>query len=228
MGWLSGFLTSSIGRKIIMSLSGLFLILFLVVHLLGNLQLLKNDGGEAFNVYAYFMTHNPLIKIISYSLYLLILVHAIQGTLLWLDNRKAKGKKYAIQVNNGLNVFSKYMMHFGLIIFIFLMIHLYQFWLQMKLGNLEMVQYPDTNHLVANLYAPCLAVFADLKFVIFYVLCMMILSFHLWHGFSSAFQTLGINHQKYNSFIKWIGIIYAIIIPFGFAWIPVSMFLNHN
>ena len=77
MSWFSNFLTSSIGKKLLRSLTGLFLILFLKVHLLGNLQLLKNDGGESFNVYAHFMTHNPLIMLISYGNYFFILMHFV-------------------------------------------------------------------------------------------------------------------------------------------------------
>ena len=86
MSWITDFFTSSIGRKIIMSLTGIFLILFLLIHLIGNLQLLAGDGGEAFNVYAYFMTHNPLIKSISYGLYFFILLHSVVGILLWWKN----------------------------------------------------------------------------------------------------------------------------------------------
>ena len=83
MSWITNFLTSSIGRKLIMSLTGLFLIQFLLVHLVGNLQLLIDDNGEAFNIYANFMTTNPVIKTVSYLLYAGILLHAIQGLLLW-------------------------------------------------------------------------------------------------------------------------------------------------
>ena len=97
MGWFSKFLTSSIGRKLVMALTGIFLTLFLAIHLLGNLQLLQNDGGQAFNVYAYFMTHNPLIKTVSYLLYASILLHAVQGILLWRDNKAARGpNRYAV------------------------------------------------------------------------------------------------------------------------------------
>ena len=93
MHWIRSFLTSTIGQKLVMSLTGLFLILFLVVHLAGNLQLLNDDGGEAFNTYAYFMTHNPLIKTISYGLYAFILIHSIQGIALKIANRKARPKR---------------------------------------------------------------------------------------------------------------------------------------
>ena len=102
MNWLINFLfKSSIGQKVVMSLSGLFLIIFLIVHLLGNLQLLSDDGGMSFNTYTYFMTHNPVIKLVSYLLYLTILLHTIQGLSLWVRNRKAKGQGYAVTTNTG-------------------------------------------------------------------------------------------------------------------------------
>ena len=98
MNWFVRFLTSSIGKKLIMSLTGLFLCLFLVVHLAGNLQLLLDDGGEAFNIYAYMMTHNPLIKAVSYGTYFFIILHAIQGIILAIQNRKARSSRYAVTV----------------------------------------------------------------------------------------------------------------------------------
>ena len=100
--WFANFLTSSIGKKLLMSLSGLFLILFLPVHLIGNLQLLTKDAGVSFNLYSYFMTHNPLIKTVSYLLYFSILLHTIQGLLLWRKNKKARGNiGYAVSALRG-------------------------------------------------------------------------------------------------------------------------------
>ncbi len=96
MNWFTKTLTSTIGQKIIMSLTGLFLILFLLVHMSGNLQLFNDDGGESFNIYAYFMTHNPLIKTISYGLYFFILLHTIQGIALAAKNRSARKVKYKV------------------------------------------------------------------------------------------------------------------------------------
>ncbi|MEL7163460.1 MAG: succinate dehydrogenase, partial [Bacteroidota bacterium] len=142
--WIVRFLTSSIGKKLIMALTGLFLITFLAVHLAGNLQLLSDDGGEAFNVYAYFMTHNPVIKFTSYGLYAFILIHAIQGIALWLKNRAARGSQgYAVKVNRvaGASKASIRMGSLGTIILLFILLHMYQFWLQMKMGNTAMVAY---------------------------------------------------------------------------------------
>lgn len=227
MKWLVDFLfRSSIGRKVVMSLSGLFLIAFLVVHLLGNLQLLADDDGRQFNLYAYFMTHNPLIKTVSYLLYLTILLHAVQGIALASANRKAKGRTYAVSSNAPISSFSKYMIHFGMIIFIFLGLHMYQFWLQMKMGNAPVVSYPGTDHPVQDLNALVVEAFANPYYVVIYVLSMFALGLHLWHGFQSAFQTLGLNHPKYNGLIRMVGKMYAAAVAVGFAVIPVILFFR--
>jgi len=225
MNWFSKFLSSSIGQKYIMSLTGLFLMFFLIVHLVGNLQLLSDDGGESFNTYAYFMTHNPLIKTISYSLYAFILIHAIQGILLWRQNRAARGEvKYAVHHTRAAERPSRNMAWLGIVIFVFLAIHMYQFWWQMKMGVLPPVIVEAYDDPVQNLYAPVAAAFKSLYYVLFYVVCMSVIALHLWHGFWSSFQTLGINHPRYTPLIKGIGYLYAIGIPIGFAMIPVIFY----
>lgn len=226
MSWFSNFLTSSIGRKVIMSLTGLFLIIFLVIHLIGNLQLLSPDDGMSFNIYAYFMTHNPLIKTVSYLLYAFILIHAVQGWMLWSKNRKARGgQKYAVKNTRavGTNSFAASNMGWlGTIIFIFLVIHMYQFWLQMKLGNTPLVTYEG--HEVKDLYTIVMDAYSNIGYVIFYVVSMVVVAYHLLHGFQSAFQTLGLNHRKYTPFIKGVGLVYSILVPLGFAIIPLYMY----
>lgn len=228
MSWFSQFLTSSLGRKLVMSLTGLFLILFLVVHLAGNLQLLAGDGGKAFNLYTKFMTTNPLIKTVSYLLYLSILVHAIQGVLLWLKNRAARGNnKYAVKVTRTVatsSFASRNMAGLGIVIFIFILIHMYQFWLQMKLGNIGYVTYDGVEY--KDLYTPVAVAYSDLTFVILYVVSMIVIAYHLRHGFWSAFQTLGLDHRKYTPVIKFVGAAYSILIPLGFAIIPVVMYIK--
>jgi len=229
MAWLTNFLfKSSIGQKIVMSISGLFLILFLVVHLLGNLQLLKDDHGMSFNFYTYFMTHNPLIKLISYVLYLTILLHTIQGLKIYFSNRGAKGGSYVSSSTVSGSLAERYMAHFGSIIFIFIIIHLWQYWLKMKMNVLPMISIEGHDHPFADLYTPVQTSFQNAGNVIFYIFCDCIIAFHLWHGFQSAFQTLGINHKKYTPLIKVLGMIYSILIPLGFAMIPLYVFLTHN
>lgn len=227
--WFGRFITSSIGQKLVMSLTGLFLISFLLVHLVGNLQLMYSDGGQAFNEYAYFMTTNPVIKFTSYGLYAFIILHSIQGISLWMKNRSARGGEgYAVKVNRtaGASKASFRMGALGTVILIFILIHMYQFWLQMKLGNVEMINYAGGDHAVKDLYTLVSGVYENPAFVVFYVVSMIFIAFHLWHGFESAFQTLGLNHKKYTPLIKAVGKVYSVLIPLGFAVIPVYMHLN--
>ncbi|MFT5166513.1 MAG: succinate dehydrogenase / fumarate reductase cytochrome b subunit [Saprospiraceae bacterium] len=227
MTWLTKFLTSSIGRKLIMSLTGLFLVLFLVVHLAGNLQLLLDDGGNAFNGYAYLMTHNPLIKIISYGNYFFIVLHAIQGILIALANRKAKGTKYAVSTSASASWSSKNMALLGTLIFAFICIHMGDFWYRMHFdAQMAMVTVDGFDHPVKDLYARVTSSFSIWWLVIIYLIGMAVLSFHLWHGFQSAFQTLGINHKKYTPAIHSLGKLFALVIPIGFAIIPIVYFGN--
>lgn len=208
-----------------MSATGLFLMLFLVIHLLGNLQLLKDDGGEAFNTYAFFMTHNPLIKIISYSLYAFILIHAYVGIALWRANKSARGAvRYAVDYTRPNERASRNMAWLGIVIFVFLLIHLYQFWLQMKMGVLPAVDVAAYDHPVQNLYLPVAEAYSNLGYVLFYVVCMAVVGFHLWHGFWSAFQTLGLDHKRYTPLIKGVGYVYAVVIPILFALIPILFY----
>ena len=226
MNWFIRFLTSSIGQKLVMSLTGLFLISFLAVHLLGNLQLLYSDGGEAFNIYAHFMTTNPLIKFLSYGLYSFILLHAIQGIFLWQTNKAAKGSKYAVG-NAKASWASRNMGSLGMIILIFLIIHLAQFWFKMKMGWTEMITYEGHDEPVKNLFEIVDGVYQNPLYVLFYVVCMIGIGFHLSHGFQSSFQSLGLNHKKYTPFIKAVGLGYSILIPLLFAIIPIWMYLKH-
>lgn len=210
-----------------MALTGIFLTLFLLVHLLGNLQLLADDGGEAFNTYAYFMTHNPVIKTTSYLLYAFILLHAIQGILLWRNNREARGEaRYAVEHVRGSERAARNMGWLGIIIFIFIVLHMYQYWFQMHWGNLVFVEYDSTTHPIKDLYSLVAQSYEQLGFVLFYVISMVVVGYHLWHGFWSAFQTLGLNHTKYTPLIKTVGAAYAILVPALFALIPVAMYLR--
>lgn len=227
MSWVSNFLTSSIGKKLIMSLTGLFLIVFLLVHLVGNIQLLFNDGGEAFNVYAKFMTTNPVIKASSYGLYAFILIHSIQGMLLWRKNATARGSQYAVKKTRatGTSAFASSKMGWlGTIILVFLILHLYQFWLQMKLDVVPYVTIEGVE--MKNLYLIVSDAFANPLYVGLYVVSMFVIGMHLWHGFQSSFQTLGLSHKKYTPFIKGLGKVYSVLIPLGFAVIPILFFLG--
>ena len=230
MGWIGRFFTSSIGQKLVMGLTGLFLILFLAVHLAGNLQLLKDDGGVAFNAYADFMGNNPMIQIVSKGNFLFIILHAVLGLYLYVKNKMARGtQKYAVQKVRAVNThpgFAKNMAILGTILLIFILVHLYQFWLKMKLGIVETVVVDGSE--VSNLYALVSATFSDPLFVVFYVICMAVVGFHLWHGFQSAFQTFGWNHPKYTPTVQFLGKAYSVLVPLGFALIPIVFYLKNS
>ena len=229
MSWISDFLTSSLGKKLIMSLTGLFLIVFLLVHLAGNLQLLLDDGGESFNTYAYFMTSNGLIIFLSYGLYALILLHIIQGILLAIQNRRARAVRYTVSNRKSNSFASRNMAMLGLLIFFFLAVHMGDFWYKMKFTNeLSMVSYAGLGVEVKDLYARVDAAFGQWWIVAIYMLGLLALALHLWHGFQSAFHTLGLNHKKYSPMIRVVGRIYSILIPIGFAIIPLYFFFIKN
>jgi succinate dehydrogenase / fumarate reductase cytochrome b subunit len=224
MNWFTRLLSSTLGRKLFMALTGLFLILFLIVHLIGNLQLLKTDEGRAFNVYAEFMTSNPVIVTISYVNYSCILIHVIWAILLTRRNREARGiESYAI-VKNSSPWTSRNMGILGTFILIFLVIHLKGFWYEMHWGGIAKANYDGRE--VKDLFAVVDMAYSNVWYVSVYVVSMAILAFHLWHGFSSAFQTLGLNHIKYNPLIKFVGQTFAILVPALFALIPIWMFLD--
>jgi len=228
MNWFSSFIVSSIGQKLIMALTGLFLILFLVVHLAGNLQLLQGDNGQAFNIYADFMTTNPLIKTVSWGLYAFILLHAIQGLMLALKNRRARGaKRYAVQTTSNTSFASRNMALMGTLILFFLGVHMGDFWYKMKFTDqVPFVFYDGEDY--KDLYSKVAATFSEPWYIVIYVISMIVLGIHLWHGFQSAFQTLGLRHRKYTPLIEWIGKAFAVIVPLLYAIIPLFFYFFIN
>lgn len=224
MKWFFELFSSTLGRKLVMALTGLFLILFLLIHLIGNLQLLKHDDGQAFNVYAEFMSTNPLIQTVSKVNFAFILMHVIWSIALTRLNRKARGPvPYAVK-NSGSSIWSSRNMGIlGTIVLVFIVIHLKDFWAQMHYGGIGTVNYDGKE--VRNLYVIVNEWFQVGWYVALYVVCMIGVGFHLWHGFASAFQTLGLNHLKYNPIINFVGKAFAVIVPALFALIPVWMYI---
>ena len=225
MSWIKKTLTSSIGRKLLMALTGLFLILFLTVHLIGNLQLLANDNGESFNRYAYFMGHNKLIQFISIGNFLFIILHIITAFMLAGHNKAARPVEYAYKKTSGTSSWSsRNMLLLGTVVMIFLVVHLANFWAKSKFGGLQEVTYEG--HGYHNLFTATQDAFHQWWLVALYVVAMLGLSYHLLHGFWSSFQTLGLNHKKYTPVIKFLGNAYAILVPLLFALIPVVMYFK--
>jgi succinate dehydrogenase / fumarate reductase, cytochrome b subunit len=218
--WLIKTLTSSVGQKLLMSLTGFFLISFLMVHLTGNLMLFKDDGGAAFNAYAHFMSTAGIIRVAEIILVLGFLLHIFTAWLLTRHNQQTRPQHYAYsRPQDNCAWASRNMGIVGSIILIFLVIHLYNFWFQYKF-QADIPLAPGTNY--KDMYWLVQKVFLEeWWFSILYIVAMVFLGLHLAHGFESAFQTLGLNHKKYTPFIKKLGILFAIAVPAGFASMPI-------
>lgn len=225
MSWVTKTLKSTLGRKLVMALTGLFLILFLTGHVSGNLLLFKGDGGEAFNMYAKFMTTNPAVKILSYLTYISVIGHVIYSIALGQLNKSARPVGYAeSKASTNSSWASRNMGVLGTIILLFLAGHMYSFWYQMHWGGIPTVVYGAEEY--KDLYSVVQVAFQQTWMVALYVVAMGFLGFHLSHGFSSAFQTLGLNHVKYSPAIKAIGKFYCIVVPVLFASMPLYIYFT--
>ncbi|MUP45269.1 succinate dehydrogenase cytochrome b subunit [Gramella sp. BOM4] len=225
----SALLKSSLAKKYWMAFTGLFLCLFLVGHLFGNLQLLipvSEGARDQFNEYALFMTTNPAVKVLSYLTYFSIIFHAIDGIILTINNRKARPTGYvSFKPSTNTMWSSRNMGVLGTIILAFIVVHMAMFWGELKFGGLEDTVYTTENgQEVRDLYTLTVKTFQDAEYglwwAVAYALAMVAIGFHLSHGFSSGFQSLGVNHPKYNGFIRKTGWAFAILVPLAFAVIP--------
>jgi succinate dehydrogenase / fumarate reductase, cytochrome b subunit len=232
MNWFTSSVSSSVGKKVVMTLTGLFLCSFLTIHLIGNLQLLKSDGGRAFNIYADFMAHNPVIQFISKGNFIIILTHVIISIFLTQQNKAARPIGY--QVTSG-NVSSKWnsrnMGILGTIVLVFIAVHLYHFYAAVHYGINVVPTFTYLNDfgqsvVISDLYQLVMMAFKVEWIVIFYVFSMIAMGYHLGHGFASAFQTLGVNHVKYNGLIRIVGYGFSILIPAAYAAIPLIIFFR--
>ncbi len=214
-----GFFKSSIGKKVIMGLTGLFLVSFLVVHVGINSLIYANDNGETFNAGAHFMAHNPLIRVMEIVLFAGLILHAVQAIILTMENKKARPVAYAM-TNGAANSswYSRSMALLGILLLMFLVVHLGNFWVPTKQALMANEEH--------NTFENLKAVFSQWYFVVIYLIGVFALCYHLLHGFQSAFQSLGLNHKKYTPAIKKIGIWFSIIVCLLFASMPVTMFLG--
>jgi succinate dehydrogenase / fumarate reductase, cytochrome b subunit len=220
MSWINKLFSSSIGQKFIMGLTGLFLISFLIVHCGINALIFANDGGHLFNEGAEFMGTNPLIRTMEIVLFAGLILHIVKGFSLWSQNNQARPVKYAMQDGKANSKwYSRSMGLLGTLLLMFLIIHLRHFWVVSRFTD-EITSGKET------LFNEMKEVFEHLWVVILYVLAMVSLSYHLMHGFQSAFQTLGLNHKKYTPAIKTVGLWFSIIVPFIFALMPIVMYLG--
>lgn len=223
MNWIIKMLTSTLGKKLLMSLTGLFLISFLTIHLIGNLAVFAKDGGLSFNTYAAFMSTNPLIHTVSYLLYAGIVLHVIIAVILYFSNSSARPVKYKVQKSKDNSSWeSRSMTLLGTFILAFLIIHLKDFWWQYKYNGGYQFAIDANGH--RDIYALVVEQFKTNVALVSYLIGLVALFFHLKHGFQSAFQTLGLEHKKYTPVIKAIGLVYAIIVPLAFASMPLVIY----
>ena len=216
-------LESSIGKKLIMGITGLFLISFLLVHCGINACIFVNDGGLTFNTAAHFMATNLLIRTMEIVLFFGIVLHIVQALILTLHNNKARPVKYA-KTNGNANSkwYSRSMGLLGTLLLIFLILHLGHFWVKSRFTGLPGLDANGHD----NLFAQMKLTFSYGGGVLVYVLGMISLSYHLLHGFQSAFQTLGLNHKNFTPFIKKLGMAFSIIVPFVFAMMPIAIYFG--
>ncbi len=234
MKW-SEFFTSSVGKKLVMALSGLFLISFLIVHAGVNACIFNdltvfdhNDDGSMFNRAAHFMGSSYVVRIIEIGLFIGFFIHVIQGYILEVQNRKRRSVGYKIKMGSeGSRWYRKSMGLLGTLILLFLIIHIAHFWVPSRItGDLPQQHYFGSEREYHDLFSRMVSVFQNPWIVLLYVLACFSLAWHLVHGFQSAFRTVGVYNKRYMAMIKATGIGFSIIVPLIFALMPVSMYFG--
>jgi len=221
MTWKEVF-TSSVGKKLVMSFTGIFLILFLVVHVSLNACIWACDDGKMFTAGAHFMGANIVPRILEVGLFAGLLLHIIQGLMLELSNRSKRNVGYAIDYGNkGSKWYSRSMGLLGTLILLFMVLHLSHFWFPnrsaqgLSLGG------------EIDLYGKMRDVFQDhIWVVIVYTLGCLSLGYHLAHGFQSAFRTIGVHNKRYNTILSCLGYGFSVIVSLAFIMMPWSFFLG--
>jgi succinate dehydrogenase cytochrome b subunit len=237
MKW-SQFFTSSVGKKVVMALTGLFLISFLVVHvglnscIYNDLPIFNSkDDGRMFNIAAHFMGASYLIRIIEIGLFVGFFIHIIQGYVLVVQNKRRRGIGYKVPMGSkGSAWYRKSMGLLGTIILLFLIVHISNFWIHSRVTEdlPPKVYVPGTE--VADLFSRLVYVFHENSWapwlVVLYVVACFSLAWHLIHGFQAAFRSLGLYNTKYITMINGIGITFSIIVPLLFALMPLSVYFG--
>jgi succinate dehydrogenase / fumarate reductase cytochrome b subunit len=210
MNTFTAFYRSSVGKKIVMSLSGLFLCTFLIVHASVNLFMFK--GPEAYNTASHFMSSNILIRIIEVVLFVGLLAHMISGAVVWIQNRMTRPvgyQMYRLKDNTKFSSRTPMLTTSAALVGFFLVSHLITFWIPTRFGADPMPPY----EMVAQ-------AFSQPTMGVFYIIAVAFLGFHLKHGFQSGFQTLGLMESRYKWLIDGVAVIFWLIIPLVFATMP--------
>jgi succinate dehydrogenase / fumarate reductase cytochrome b subunit len=225
MNW-SAFFTSSVGKKFVMALTGLFLISFLIIHVGLNSCIFADlfddsDNGDMFNRAAHFMGASMVIRALEIVLFAGFILHIIQGYVLEKRNLSRRGTGYKVNLGNrGSKWYSRTMGLLGTLILFFLIMHISHFWIPSRITGLEEV--PGKNY--HNLFQRMVDVFQNPLVVLLYVLACISLAYHLVHGFQSAFRTLGVSNSRYIKILKGLGYAFSIIVPLLFALMPISIY----
>lgn len=211
-----------------MSLTGLFLISFLVVHVCINACIFNdlydpNDNGDMFNRAAHFMASSMVVRTMEYGLFLGFIIHIIQGYVLEAKNLSRRGQGYKVSLGNrGSKWYSRTMGLLGTLLLLFLIMHIAHFWVPSRITGLEEVEGKNYH----NMFIVMVDVFQNPVVVILYILGCISLAYHLLHGFQSAFRTLGLHNTRYIGMVKGIGAAFSIVVPFVFALMPVSIYMK--
>jgi succinate dehydrogenase / fumarate reductase cytochrome b subunit len=236
---MSSFLTSlntTVGRKYLMGITGLGMIGFACLHLLGNLTLLLNDGGYAFNSYAVFLhSAGELTYVMELGLAGLFGAHLVMSFFVWLENRKAKPQKYAVKASAGgvsrKNMSSTNMIWTGAVMGLFLVLHITFFrfgahWSVSEATTAQLIEMAKLHPEAPDLAGYVVTAFQQLPVAIFYMAVMALLFWHLRHGFWSAFQSLGVIAPRFEKQLRMFGWILALLLGIGFLFLPLWIHLD--
>lgn len=214
-------------KKSMVAATGLFLCVFLIVHLSANsiLILPESIARELYNNYSTTLRESTLIKMVAYALYASIILHAVYSLLVTLQNRKAKPEKYVLNHSNQNSTWtSQNMGLIGTSILLFIVVHLANFWARIKLGMGEEVGFDAWGN--KDVYEVTYALFHNIYYVIFYTIIAIPLALHLNHGLKSAFKSLGFYHTSGLKVIAKISLIFAFIMGIGFGIIPFIVYFK--
>ena len=214
-------------RKTIMALTGLFLCIFLIVHLSANciLVLPQEMARGLYNSYSALLRESLLITVVSYLLYASIVLHAVYALIITVKNRRAKPERYSVnRANENSSWASQNMGLLGVAILLFIGVHLANFWARIKLGLGESVGLDAEGYV--DVYQVTYSLFQNPYYVFFYTILVIQLGIHLYHGFRSAFMTLGFYHHAGLRLLSKVGLAYSIIMGIGFGIIPVIVYFK--
>jgi len=209
-----------------MGLTGVFLILFLIVHVCVNACIWAMDGGQMFNLAAHFLGTTVVMRTLEIGLFAGFILHIVQAYVLELQNRKKRTVGYQVPMGNkGSKWYSRYMGWLGTFVLLFLVIHIKNFWIPSRFLEMPEVSYPPGVE-VHDLFSLMKDTFTNIWLVVIYLIGCLALAYHLMHGFQSAFRSLGVSNSRYLKLINGIGVGFAIIVPLAFAMMPISMYFN--